>query len=217
MGADKLWADLEGRPLLAWSIEAFASTAAVDLLVIVTGPASKDRVAQLVAPRDARPRVVVGGERRRDSVAAGLRVVLDCEWVVVHDGARPFVTPDLITRGLEAARVSGAAIAAVPVNDTIKSVRDDIIVDTVERSTLWAAQTPQVFRTELLWQAHQRTADDATDDAAMVEALGTAVRVYPGAYGNMKVTFPEDLDIARALARLRSTDTGHAGRDHGPS
>jgi 2-C-methyl-D-erythritol 4-phosphate cytidylyltransferase len=182
----------------------------------VTGQANEGRVAQVVASLDVRPRIVLGGERRRDSVAAGLRVVLDCEWVVVHDGARPFVTPDLISRGLEAARLSGAAIAAVPVNDTIKAVRDEVVVDTVDRSTLWAAQTPQVFRTALLWEAHHRTAGDTTDDAAMVEALGTAVRVYPGAYGNMKVTFPEDLDLARALAHLRSSHPEHAGQDDGP-
>ena len=147
-------------------------------------------------------------------MAAGLTAAAGCEWAVIHDGARPFVTPALIRNGLEAARASGAAIAAVPATDTIKVVHDGVIVGTPDRGTLWAAQTPQVFRTSLVRAAHEQIAGDVTDDAAMVEALGVEVRVYPGAYGNIKITFPEDLEIARTLVQMRTV--GHAESDDGP-
>ena len=123
-----------------------------------------------------------GGERRQDSVRAGLEALGACDYVAVHDGARPLVTPELIERGLEAARETGAAAPAVPLADTVKEAgADGIVVRTLDRSRLWAVQTPQVFRYELLMRAHREVTADVTDDAAMVEALGEPVRLFEGA------------------------------------
>jgi 2-C-methyl-D-erythritol 4-phosphate cytidylyltransferase len=151
-------------------------------------------------------RITIGGAQRQDSVRAGLAAAGEADWVVIHDAARPLVTADLIARGLAAARVSGAAIAAMPVVDTIKVVEASRIVATPPRATLWQAQTPQVFRRTLLLNAHAAAASSgATDDAALVEAYGSTVHVYEGSYRNVKITTDVDLVVARALlAALRS-------------
>jgi 2-C-methyl-D-erythritol 4-phosphate cytidylyltransferase len=152
--------------------------------------------------------VVLGGMRRRDSVLAGLEVlhVQGCEYVVVHDGARPLVTPALIDAAIEGARETGAALCAVPVSDTLKRVEDNGLVrGTVSREGLWLAQTPQAFELELLLRAHATTDIDATDDAALVELMGAPVRVVPGSAANIKVTLPADLSLAEALLAARSS------------
>ena len=199
MGTDKLWEDLGGRPVVAWSVLALADSGSLDNLICVTSSQTVHRIEELVSSIRPAPKLVIGGARRRDSVLAGLQAAGDAEWCVVQDGARPFVTGQMVRAGLEAAQQSGAAIAAVPVVDTIKVVRDGVVASTPERSTLWAAQTPQVFRTSLLRAAHERVDGDVTDDAIMVESIGVTVRTFPGAYGNIKITFPEDLALARAL------------------
>lgn len=205
MGFDKLWVDLGDRPVLAWSLAALAESGVIDRLALVV---SRDRVAvahRLLQPYTVAARVVIGGERRRDSVAAGLDVLEGtvradrCEWVVVHDGARPFLTPDLVHHGIAAAQETGAAVAAVPVQDTIKRVSGSDVVETLPRSKLRAIQTPQVFRRDLLQAALAASTEDVTDEAALVEAAGATVRVYPGDRANLKITVPEDLELARAL------------------
>ncbi len=127
--------------------------------------------------------------------------------MLIHDGARPFITPALIERGLDAARTHGAATAAVPVKDTIKRAGPDgLVLETLDRSTLWAIQTPQVFAYDLILRAH-RTTDpgwDATDDAALVERAGHAVALFMGAYENIKITTPDDLLIAEALLKRQA-------------
>jgi 2-C-methyl-D-erythritol 4-phosphate cytidylyltransferase len=167
--------------------------------------------------------MVPGGERRQDSVGAGLAAVRKMarddgpgafEWVAVHDGARPLVTPELISRGLEAAREHGAAIAALPATDTVKRVdASHVITDTLDRSSLWLAQTPQVFRTSLLSNAYEVLAEsedsiDVTDDARIVELSGHPVRVYEGDPTNVKITTPLDLWVAEALIRGRNSGAG---------
>jgi 2-C-methyl-D-erythritol 4-phosphate cytidylyltransferase len=118
----------------------------------------------------------------------------------VHDGARLLVSAELIERGLKAARETGAAVPAVPVADTVKVAAEDGAVErTLDRSRLWAAQTPQVFRYDLLLRAHREVAVEVTDDAQMVEALGGRVRLFPGSSLNIKVTNHEDLRLAEAL------------------
>jgi 2-C-methyl-D-erythritol 4-phosphate cytidylyltransferase len=147
--------------------------------------------------------VVPGGARRQDSVRNGLDALGPCDWVAVHDAARPFATRDLLLRTLDAAQPTGAAVAAVPVKDTIKRVRDGAVLQTLPRAELWAVQTPQVFRADLLARAHHAT-DDATDDAALVERLGIQVRVAQGAYDNIKITTPDDLALAAWLLDQRA-------------
>lgn len=201
---DKTFAPLLGVPLLAHTLRRLAAAAVVEHIVLVVAAESVDRAHSVLAdyavPKIAA--VCAGGARRQDSVYAGLQALPGCRWVAVHDGARPGVRPELLEVGLDTAQRWGAAIAAVPVKDTIKVVGDDgLIVDTPPRATLWAAQTPQIFDYALLLAAHENAnaAADYTDDAAMLEAMGRPVAVFPGAYDNLKVTTPDDLAIAEQI------------------
>ena len=141
--------------------------------------------------------VVSGGRTRFSAASTPFR---PCEWVAVHDGARPLAAPELLAKGLEAAQETGAAVPVTPLSDTVKMVDSGgWVVETLARERLWAVQTPQVFRRELLSEAHRTVTDTVTDDAAMVERLGHRVRVFPGTPANLKVTRPEDLLFAEAL------------------
>jgi 2-C-methyl-D-erythritol 4-phosphate cytidylyltransferase len=200
-GTDKLFAVLGGRSLLAHVLERFQGSPDVDRIALVLAPANLDRGRDLVARygMEKVSAVCAGGSRRQDSVRLGLEALGACEWVLVHDGARLLISP-CISAGLEAARDTGAAVPAVPITDTVKAVGADGTVEhTVDRSRLWAAQTPQVFRYDLLIRAHREITADVTDDAAMLEALGLAVKLFPGSPLNIKVTNPEDLRTAEAL------------------
>ena len=199
-GVDKLFAPLAGRPVLAHSIAAFVSHPSIGETVVVTSPANEDATRALVAELAPEARVVLGGARRRDSVRAGLEALQDCEYVVVHDAARPLVTAALIDAALEGAREVGAALCAVPITDTVKrSEPSGRVSSTVTREGLWLAQTPQAFRTDLLLRAHRTVELDVTDDAALIELLGGPVKLVMGATRNLKITQPEDLALARAL------------------
>ena len=210
-GVDKVFVPLLGRPLAAHSLRVLGAHPEVDAIVFVVG-ADRVQEAWRTVHEGDNPKVTSvcpGGPRRQDSVACGLAALPPCEWVIVHDGARPCLLPDLVTRGLEAARETGAAVAAVPLVDTVKQVGDGgLVLETLPRESLWAVQTPQVFRRELLEDAHRRVHDDVTDDAGMVERLGHAVRVFQGAYDNLKVTTPGDLVMAEAILRARCAARG---------
>lgn len=201
-GLDKLFAPLGGKPLLAHAVEAVHACRAVGEVVLVLSAHNLElgrRLAEEMGWSKVRA-LCLGGPRRQDSVRLGLEHLGDVEWVVVHDGARPLATPEMVCQGLEEARETGAACAAVPVKDTIKVVsRDMTVAETPSRDRLWAVQTPQVFRRSLLEEAHRRIDDEVTDDATMVERLGVRVKLFPGSYSNIKVTTPEDLLLAEAL------------------
>ena len=200
--ADKLFALLGGKPLLARTTEPFQKCRLVDQIVVVVSGEKEALCQRLVAGEEWSKvsDVCLGGRRRQDSVAAGLKRLKKCDWVVIHDGARPLVTVDLIERGLEAAKETGAAAAAVPVTDTIKIADDDrTVLETPPRQNLWAVQTPQVFRVDLISKAYQKAAGEVTDDASLVEALGNKVKLYMGSYDNIKITNSDDLMIAEAL------------------
>lgn len=198
MGHDKLWALLGDRPLLAHALSALAGPP-VERVALVVAAARLAEARALVAALPVPATVAPGGARRQDSVRNGLLALGPCAWVAVHDAARPFATRALLERTLAAARATGAAVAAVPVKDTVKRVRDGVVVETPPRAELWAVQTPQVFRGDLLARAHREIADDVTDDAALVERLGVQVRVADGAYNNVKITTPDDLALAAWL------------------
>lgn len=201
-GIDKVFAQLGEEPLLARIVNVFQNCPSVDQIVIVLARKSLAQGRKLVKEHSW-PKVVAvcpGGLRRQDSVREGLRRLADCDWVVIHDGARPCVDADLVERGLIAARESGAAIAAVPVKDTIKIVsRRRFVQQTPARQSLWAAQTPQVFRYNLIAEAYRQVDSEVTDDAALLEQLGHKVEVYMGSYQNIKVTTPDDLAIAKVF------------------
>jgi 2-C-methyl-D-erythritol 4-phosphate cytidylyltransferase len=140
-----------------------------------------------------------GGLRRQDSVYCGLQALGPVDWVAVHDGGRPLLRPGMISRGLEAARETGASVPVLPLVDTVKELAEDgTVVRTLDRGRLWLAQTPQVFRYDLLLQAHEQIKEDVTDDAAMVELLGVRVMTYEGRRRNIKITTPDDLFLAES-------------------
>ncbi len=205
-GIDKVFAPLAGKPLLFWVIDVFHRCDAVAQIVVVVNEPGLEHCRQLVAGENWSKvtDICAGGKRRQDSVLAGLNKLSRCDWVIVHDGARPLVTEDLIHRGLAEARETGAAVAAVPVTDTIKLAESSGIVrQTLPRQNLWAVQTPQVFRFDIIDEAYRRVAGEATDDASLVEQLGHQVKLYPGSYDNIKVTTPGDLALAEVLWQER--------------
>ncbi len=204
MGRDKLWLPLAGRITLAHTIDAFQASPLIDTIVLVTSAERLDDARALCQQEQWHKvsAVVVGGSRRQDSVCIGLDTLApETSWVMIHDGARPFVTPAIIEAGLQTAQQHLAAVAAVPVKDTIKQVQDGVIHATLDRSQLWAIQTPQVFSFPLIHEAHHSpiAQTDVTDDATLVELLGHHVAVFPGSYTNIKITTQEDLIFAEAL------------------
>lgn len=202
-GVNKLFASLRGKPVVAWPVDTCQRCNLIRQIVLVLNDSDLARARRLKESRRwSRVTLCPGGTRRQDSVKAGLERVRGCELVMLHDGARPFLTLDLIERGLEAARDVGAAIAAVPVKDTIKLVADGQLVrETLPRDRLWAAQTPQIFRSDMIAGAYENLVVEITDDASAVELSGQAVQLYMGDYRNIKVTTVEDLAVARIIAR----------------
>jgi 2-C-methyl-D-erythritol 4-phosphate cytidylyltransferase len=200
-GVDKVWIQLKGRPLLAWALERLSEVSEIETFVIVAHQKHHETVKELARTIGLTVLCVVGGERRRDSVAAGLAALPNADWVLIHDAARPLANKALAKRVLAAARETGAAVPGLPVYDTIKVVNDEgLVLETSERSSLRAIQTPQVFSADLLRRAHKEVEGDASDDAWLVEQLGATVRVVKGEPAALKVTTAEDLERIRALA-----------------
>ena len=204
-GIDKLLAPLGGRPVIAHSIAVFASHPRIETLAIVVSLANEATIRALTAELAPDAHVVLGGARRRDSVANGLDALAHRDYVLVHDGARPLVTAEMIDAALDGAIQSGASLCAVPVSDTVKRAADDgLVASTVNRERLWLAQTPQAFRADVLRRAHAAHDIDATDDAALVELIEEPVRLVMGSSENLKITTPSDLALAAAILASRS-------------
>jgi 2-C-methyl-D-erythritol 4-phosphate cytidylyltransferase len=217
MGAEisKQYLPLAGKPLLVHTLEAFEAMDTVHSVVLVIGPGDEERCAEYVRSYNLRKvsGVLTGGRDRQASVYQGL-LALDpeVEWVMVHDGVRPFITARDAGNCLAAAQRHGAAVLAVPVKDTVKIVEPDgCIASTPERSTLWAIQTPQTFRVTDLTAAHELAGQEGftgTDDAMLVERAGQPVYVVEGSYSNIKITTPEDLEWAEfRLDRIKGGET----------
>lgn len=226
-GTDKLLAPIDGKPLLAHTIEAIERSDSVGSVVVVTTDARRDALVGGGWVDGSRTTFVDGGERRQDSVRAGFaaleRLAPDRAGdrvVLVHDGARPIVDPSLVADVIAATERVGAAVPVVPVSDTIKRVTGDRIEATVDRSDLVAAQTPQGVRRGLLREAlaSPLAADGTwTDEAALLEACNIAVHVVPGDPANLKVTVPDDLDrVANLLAGGRAARRTGIGQDSHP-
>lgn len=202
-GGAKLWADLGGQPVLAWALRALGEPASgISELIVVTDPRDHRRVLELsseVAPRLG-CRCVAGGSRRQESVARGLEAASG-EVVVIHDGARPGVTSELLSRVLAAAKRVGAATAFIAVTDSVARVIDGEVEQMLVRSELGAIQTPQAFSRELLVRAHQLARAqglEVDDDAALVLAMGAPVAAVAGDPRNLKLTRPEDMSALRS-------------------
>ncbi|MCS6926691.1 MAG: 2-C-methyl-D-erythritol 4-phosphate cytidylyltransferase [Candidatus Binatia bacterium] len=219
MGAPvpKVFLPLAGVPVLIRTLQSLLHSPCIATVVIVIAPEREAlcrQVLQTYAPF-ARPiRTVHGGAERQDSVRLGLAALdEECEIVVIHDAARPLVTPRLIEQSITVAAEHGGALVAVPVRDTVKRVAENgRVLETVSRHQLWLAQTPQTFRVPLIRAAHARAfaaGVRATDDAALVEWMGESVRVVPGDPLNVKLTTPDDWSFAEAV--LKKTEQGESG------
>jgi 2-C-methyl-D-erythritol 4-phosphate cytidylyltransferase/2-C-methyl-D-erythritol 2,4-cyclodiphosphate synthase len=213
----KQYLELAGKPILVHTLQIFERMAEIGEIVLVTGADDVERCSALVRDNGLCKvtAIVAGGSERQHSVRIGLAAA-SCDWVMVHDGVRPLTSPEAIRRVIEAAYSHDAAVLAVPVKDTIKQVSaDGLIAGTPDRKTLWAIQTPQAFRRELLAECHARAAEEGflgTDDAMAVERYGRAVAVAEGEYTNIKVTTPDDLAWAAYLLQ-----SGKDGSEKGES
>ena len=208
MGAErnKLLLEVAGRPVLAWTLEAALACGDIRWIGIVGQPIDQAAIEGLVAALDPdRPVVwIQGGDTRQESVCNGLAALPpEASFVLIHDGARCLVDPDLISRCAQAVAAGAAVIAAAPVTDTIKRVDGEgVIQDTPDRSQLWGAQTPQGFPLQQLREAHAHAVAEGwsvTDDASLFERLGWAVHVIEASPSNIKITTPFDLTIAAAV------------------
>lgn len=204
----KQFLPLLGKPLLRWSFERFQESPLVsEVAVVLPKEFVEDFRLRLSRwPIRKLTQIVAGGRERFDSVRAGLEALSPrCRYAVVHDAARPLVSLDMIARTLRAARASGAAIAAVPVKDTVKwEGRNGVIGKTLDRNRLWLAQTPQVFQTDWLKRAFRKfSGSPLTDESQLFERMGKRVRLVLGSYENLKVTTPEDWIMAEALLKKR--------------
>jgi 2-C-methyl-D-erythritol 4-phosphate cytidylyltransferase/2-C-methyl-D-erythritol 2,4-cyclodiphosphate synthase len=205
-----------GRALLEWTVTLLSTHPTIDEVVVALPPELVDSPpSYLTGASSSSVRVVAGGARRQDSVAnAFAAVASDSDVIVIHDAARPFASADLVSRTVRAAAESGAALAALPARDTVKVVDHSFVARTLPRETIYLAQTPQAFRRDVL-AAAVAAGGDATDEAALAERAGHAVRIVDGEFTNIKITTPEDLVIAEAIARQQSGSkparTGRAG------
>lgn len=206
-GIDKVFSPLGDMPILLRATKPFQECDAVSQIVVVVSGGKEEMCREMTGGGEWSKvtDICLGGARRQDSVSEGMKYLDEFDWLIIHDGARPLVTTDLIERGLEAAKETGAAAAAVPVTDTIKVAdKDCIVLETPSRQNLWAVQTPQVFRFDVIRIAHQQDNGDVTDDASLVERLGHRVKLFTGSYDNIKITTPDDLAVAEFLLKKRS-------------
>ncbi len=205
---NKMWLELASEPIFVHALKPFLADSRCKHVIVVCQADEKHIVQQflekmaLSASELAQIELVSGGAERQYSVKNGLAKCGAAELVLVHDGARPFVSLDMIDRLCETASCVGAAICAVKVKDTVKRVEQGIVQETVDREKLWQVQTPQAFKQETLKEAHAKAAIDdflGTDEASLVERLGVPIQVVEGSYYNIKITTPEDMPLAQAI------------------
>ncbi len=209
----KQYIELKGRQILSYTVETFNKSRYIDEIVLVAGEADIKSVEENIVEKygfDKVKAVVAGGSERQYSVNNGLNAVsADCDVVLIHDGVRPFVEDKYIKRLIDTALEYGACVLGVPVKDTIKVCDSEgTIVSTPERSTLWAAQTPQCFKYDVIKKAYESAMRDGilgTDDCMLAERTGVRVKMAEGDYNNIKITTPEDLYLGeRILEKYKS-------------
>jgi len=224
MGNDrsKQFLDLDGKPLLAVTLEKFQACPAIDALILVAPPSDVEYCqSEIVEKYHLRKveKVVAGGERRQDSVRLGIEASGGhYDMVLIHDGVRPLISPELITRAVDAAKEHRAVVTALPAKETVKEIdRNALVIKTYEREKIWLVQTPQVFRYKDILMAHRRAMEEdwggVTDDALLVEKVGIPVKVIEGSEDNIKVTTLQDLELVRFLLRRNSETPRSEERD----
>lgn len=213
MGAsiNKQYLQLDGMPIVARTISVFENSSFIDGIMLVIPeeeiPYCREHVVNAYGFTKIID-IVAGGKERQYSVMNGLQAlkqhVSEQDVILIHDGVRPFITPQIIQESIEIARTGEGALTAVPVKDTIKRACNGLVTDTPDREALWQAQTPQSFLFNTIFQAHCKAAEEGftgTDDASLVERLGGTVRILRGDYRNIKITTPEDLVLAEAFLK----------------
>ncbi|MGY3716699.1 2-C-methyl-D-erythritol 4-phosphate cytidylyltransferase [Sutcliffiella cohnii] len=204
-GKNKQFIELQALPVMIHTLNVFELDERCDEIILVINPNEKQMVESLLTQHQITKarKLVTGGTERQHSVYNGLQSVKDAKIVLVHDGARPFIAQNIIHRLVDVAAEKGAAVAAVRVKDTIKRVSDDgVVLETMERSSLWAIQTPQAFRVSVLEKAHEVAKDKGfigTDEASLVEEIGIPVHIVEGDHQNIKLTTPDDILYAEAI------------------
>ncbi len=203
---NKVFITLKDTPIIIRTLQTFVQDSYCKNIILPINPNDQLLFEKLLEqyPFDKPIQVVMGGKERQNSVYNGLKHLRGSEEgiVLIHDGARPFITQELIHSLVRSATEHGSAIPGVPVKDTVKRVKDDQVIGTVERSSLWAVHTPQAFRLSIVKQAHEKAILEGflgTDDASLVEQLGEKVSIVQDSYNNIKITTPEDLYIAEAI------------------
>lgn len=217
-GISKQFLPLGGKPVLCHTLSVFDRHPAITEIVLVVSKEDKAQAEEMVFRKHTFRKVsplVQGGVDRRGSVYRGLMAVSSgTDYVLVHDGCRPFVTPEMISQSLESAVKFGGAVVAVPLRDTLKRGDENLIKETISRAGLWRAQTPQAFRFSLLLKAYEKAIKsgvEATDDSLLVERLGEDVAIVPGSELNIKITVPEDMVLAELiLQRGKERNSGEA-------
>ncbi len=211
---NKQYIKLEGVPILAHTAIQLQNHPHIDEVVIVVGQGEVEYCRENIVEKNNLQKVkmiVEGGKERYHSVYNGIKAVSEeCELVLIHDGARPFVTREIINESIASANTYGCSIVGMPVKDTIKVIDEEgFVKDTPKRDQLWLVQTPQTFKKDLILQAHQKREKEdlaVTDDAMLVEALGRRVKMIRGDYENIKITTPEDLEVGRVILKRRKTN-----------
>lgn len=211
-GQKKQFYLLADRPILAHTVDHFETCPLVRSTLLVVSEEDMDyTLKEIVEKYHYRKiaQIVPGGKRRQDSVKNGLdALAAGSEIVMIHDGVRPFITRAMIEESIHSAERFGAVIVAMPVKEAIKmSNTDGTVLKTLDRESLWQAQTPQTFQAELIREAYAKAARDGywgTDDASLVERLGVRVHILPGSYANIKITTPEDLMLAHLFLKMKS-------------
>ena len=201
---------LEGKPVLAYTLDVFEMCPDVNEVLVVSRSGEEDYCLKEVVEKYGYKKVlkiVIGGDRRQDSVYNGIKELdEDTDIVLVHDGVRPFVSQNTLSEAIKLAIFADGVVTAVPVKDTIKYVGDDgIIRATPDRSSLWHAQTPQVFKRRILEEAYVRAYNDkysGTDESSLVERLGYKVKIVEGTVDNIKITTKEDLLFAEVILMM---------------
>jgi 2-C-methyl-D-erythritol 4-phosphate cytidylyltransferase len=227
-GTNKPFEILDGKPLIVWSLETLGSVETIEEIIPVLKEADREKAFEVFKQYKLSKikKIAPGGKERQDSVYNGLKLIegQDCI-VLIHDGARPFIQKNLIEKAIRelliphsppvtsgdegGVRVYDGIILGVPVRDTIKEAKGEIIKKTLKRDSLWAIQTPQVFHYRTIFSAYEKAVKErfySTDDAALVEKYGGKIRVIMGSYRNMKITTPEDLSIAEYLLDSKNAD-----------
>ena len=206
----KQFLEIGGKPVLYYSLRCFQESPLIQDIILVTGEDALSYCKEEIVKKYGFTKVsnvIAGGKERYDSVYAGLCECRDCEYVLIHDGARPFVTEEILKRGLQKVKETGACVIGMPSKDTVKlSDEEGYVKETPNRKCVWTIQTPQIFSYSLIREAHdsirQKDMSKITDDAMVVEQeTGAKVALAEGSYQNIKITTPEDLDIAEAFLK----------------